>query len=405
MFFINKISKIKINYINIFNLFTVKKFRYQNKVINNLKKFLNINKIILLGRARTGIYLLVKHYLKYPSRPGRNVLVTAYTIPDVINLIKKAGGKPLFVDFEYQSTYFSILDLKDKIKKYNPKIVILTHYHLEEKNIKKILNICKKKKIIVIEDKAISYGSIQQKKLSSDGAIFSFSSFKLLNYYYGGALTCKNDRIFKKIQSEVNSWKTLSLFQYFRQASLTIIYQVLTYKFIFNYFGFYYLKYKFFLKNKKSEKFYFSSGKFDKSYFTRPSNGFFNEIFYKIAKAKAIQRHRMKIFLIYYKYLKKISIPYKITHSQILNGSCFNFLIYHKKSWLIKKKLYDENFDIGTSVYENLNKLSFYKKKYVKTKNLDNVYENLLFLPTHELVSKKYASNLAKKIIEITKKI
>ena len=178
----------------------------------------------------------------------------------------------------------------------------------------------------------------------------------------------------------------------------------MTYKLIFNYFGFY-LNKKSFLKNKKTEKFYFSSGKFDKSYFTRPSNGFFNEVFYKIAKAKAIQRHRVIIFLIYYKYLKKISIPYKITHSQILNGSCFNFLIHHKKSWLIKKKLYEENFDIGTSVYENLNKLSFYRKKYVKTKNLDNVYKNLLFLPTHELVSKKYASNLAKKIVEITKKI
>ena len=149
MFFLNKISRIKINFINIFNLFTVKKFKYQSNVVINLKKFLNVNKIILLGRARTGIYLLVKHYLKYPARSGRNVLVTAYTIPDVINLIKKAGGKPLFVDFEYQSTYFSILDLKNKIKKYKPKIVILTHYHLEEKNIKKILDICKKKKLLL----------------------------------------------------------------------------------------------------------------------------------------------------------------------------------------------------------------------------------------------------------------
>ena len=405
MFFLNKISRIKINFINIFNLFTVKKFKYQSNVVINLKKFLNVNKIILLGRARTGIYLLVKHYLKYPARSGRNVLVTAYTIPDVINLIKKAGGKPLFVDFEYQSTYFSILDLKNKIKKYKPKIVILTHYHLEEKNIKKILDICKKKKITVIEDKAVSYGSIKQKKLSSDGAIFSFSSFKLLNYYFGGALTCKNDFIFKKIQSEVNSWKTISLLQHFRQVSLTIIYQILTYKFIFNYYGFYFFNRKLYLKNKKSKKFYFSSGKFDKSYFTRPSSGFFNEVFYKIPQANAIQRHRVKIFLIYHKYLKSISIPNKITYSQILHGSCFNYLIHHKNSSLIRKKLYNANYDIGQSVYENLNKLPFYKKKNIKTKNLDNVYNNLLILPTHELVSKKYASNLAKKIIEITKTI
>ena len=109
--------------------------------------------------------------------------------------------------------------------------------------------------------------------------------------------------------------------------------------------------------------------------------------------------------MIYHKYLKSISIPNKITYSQILHGSCFNYLIHHKNSWLIRKKLYNANYDIGQSVYENLNKLPFYKKKNIKTKNLDNVYNNLLILPTHELVSKKYASNLAKKIIEITKTI
>ena len=88
-----------------------------------------------------------------------------------------------------------------------------------------------------------------------------------------------------------------------------------------------------------------------------------------------------------------------------MNGSCFNYLIHHKKSRLIRKKLYYENFDIGETIYDNLNKLAFYKKKYIKTKNLDNFYKNLLFLPTHQLVSKKYASNLAKRIVEITKNI
>jgi perosamine synthetase len=406
MFLLNKISKIRINNINILNLFYLNNRKCKIKFFFILKKFLNVKKnLLFLGRARTGIYLLVKYYLEnYPGH-NKNVLLAAYTIPDIFNLIVRAGGNPIFVDFDRRSTFHSLTDLKKKINIYTPKILVLTHYHLEEKELKKILNICKQKKIIVIEDKAVSYGAIQKRSFFGDAAIFSFSSFKLLNFYYGGALTCKNDSIFKKIQSEVNSWKSLNVFQYFRQVVLTTSYQFLTYKFIFNYFGFYFLNLNL-IRNKESfYRKYFSKGKFDKSYFTQPSAGFFREIFSKINEAKIIQKHRVDIFLIYYKYLKNFSIPKVINKKQILSSSCYNFIISHKKSKLIRKILFKHGFDTGKSLYDNLNDLSNYKLKNINTKNLDRLYKNLIILPTHQSVKKEYAINLARKIIEITNNI
>ena len=62
MIFKNKISKIKINYINLFNIFSLKNLKYEKVALVKLKRLLNVKKnIIFLGRARTGIYLLIKH--------------------------------------------------------------------------------------------------------------------------------------------------------------------------------------------------------------------------------------------------------------------------------------------------------------------------------------------------------
>lgn len=122
MFYKSKISKININHINLFNIFKLKNLKHEKFVLSKLKKFLNIkNNMIFLGRARTGIYLLVKHYLKDIKSKNNVVLTSAYTIPDIINLIKKGGGKPVFVDFDYNSTYFSINDLKKKLPSINQK--------------------------------------------------------------------------------------------------------------------------------------------------------------------------------------------------------------------------------------------------------------------------------------------
>jgi len=406
MLFKDKVSKIKINKINIFNLFFFFNDKYRNKAIIRLKKFLNIKKnLVFLGRARTGIYLLIKYYLENYDERSRNVLIAAYTIPDICNLIVKAGGKPIFVDFEYQSTFLSLADLRRKILIHNPKILVLTHYHLDEKELRKILHICKKNKITVIEDKAISYGTIQKNPILSDAAIFSFSSFKLLNFYYGGGLTCKNNLIFKKIKLEINSWKSLTLFQYFRQAILTIFYQLLTSKLIFNYIGFYFLNLNL-IRNKESvNRNYFSKGNFDKSYFTQPSDGFYKEIFNKINETEASQKHRVEIFSLYYKYLKKISVPKNINKKQILSSSCYNFLVFHKKSKLIRQILFKQGFDTGRSIYDNLNNFLNYKTENVNTKNLDKLYKNLIVLPTHNSVTKEYATNLAKKLIAVKNNI
>ena len=407
MFTTNKISKIIINRINFFNLFFYKGIVKKN-ITAKIKAYLNIKKnLIFIGRARTGIYLLVKHYLKQNVSKVNNVLVIPYTVPDIIKLVIDAKGVPIYLDFEKKSTFISIKDLNYKVKKFKPKILILTHYHLLEKNFKKIYEICRKNNIILLEDLAISYGTLKRRNFKSDGAIFSFSSFKLLNFYLGGAVTCKNNKVFSAICAEVNNWKRMSVTQYFRQFILTSLYQLLTNKIVFNYFGYYLINRKYYFKSKnfKQRKLYFSNNKKNDSYFTKPSLGFFNEIENKITSSIHHQRHRVKIFKIYNKYLNKISIPQNITDNQINSGSCYNFLIYHKDANFIHKELVKLNYDVGRLLYENLSKFNPLNKNYkFKNQNINDLAKNLIVLPTHKLINYKYATNLAKDINAILKK-
>ena len=379
-FFLSVLSPNKIN-LHRFNNFFLKSI--------NLK-----NNIIFLGRARTGIYLLVKFFLKKNEKKG--VLLSPFTIPDLVNLVIKAGGIPYFLDFEKKTTFLSIKILKKALKKKLFSVLILTHYSINEKNYAEIIRICKNKNIKVIEDSAISFvGSSGNTKINSlgDASILSFSSFKLINFFYGGAIICKNQHCFKTISKEISSWPEMSFLYYFFKFLENIKYEILT-----SYFVLWAFKYFYFNSKKKYTNYKF--GTMDSSYFTKPSKLFYFEIQKKIHKYKDYLEHRRKISLIYFKYLKNISVPYNVTALQICQSSCYNYLIYVKNRDQLRMKILKDNFLLGKIFYENCKNLNQLKKYKGFTENINNLMKHLIILPTHLRVSSSDAKNLSKAILK-----
>src|SRR5260370_27541845 len=82
--------------------------------------------IIPLGRARTGLYLLVKGAVT-PARS--RVIMSPYTIADVVNMVKFAGGQPVFVAFVPNSTNGAVDHLRALVDD-RTACVLLTHYHV-----------------------------------------------------------------------------------------------------------------------------------------------------------------------------------------------------------------------------------------------------------------------------------
>ena len=391
-----------ISYSNLFNfLFFSRTYKIKNKISKIFS--LNNKDLIFIGRARTAVYLILKYFLKHNKK--NIVIIAPFTIPAIIHLIKKAGARPLFVDFEKKTTCLNLNDLKKKIKKYKPLALIITHYHVNEQNYKEICNYCKKFDVKVIEDCAISYfGKSRNTRINSlsDASFFSFSSFKALNYFYGGAIYTKNEKLYEFVANYTKNWKTLTLFDYLPQALQTKLYQVLTFQLVFNFFTFFFIKKK---NNRQIKKNYFSSEKINNNYFTNPSNGFYWELERKISSLKNTIRHRQKISEIYYKHLKSLSVlPSNFSKKDIFKNSFNFYLIQSENSYKIRKKLYEKGLDTGKLFYENCEKISN-NINNKKLNNIDDLINKIIILPTHFRIKKSYAEFLSKNILEIDRNL
>src|SRR5690242_12428587 len=65
--------------------------------------------LIPIGRARAGVYLAVKHTV---SKWRTRVIMSPYTLPDMVNMVKFAGGDPVFVDCLPKSTNVDVEHLQ-----------------------------------------------------------------------------------------------------------------------------------------------------------------------------------------------------------------------------------------------------------------------------------------------------
>src|SRR4030095_6430856 len=79
---------------------------------------------LCLPRARVGIYLAIRHLIQ----PGQNVILSPYTIYDVINMVICAGGRPVFADIEPATCNISTSAVRDLLDG-DTGAVMVTHLH------------------------------------------------------------------------------------------------------------------------------------------------------------------------------------------------------------------------------------------------------------------------------------
>jgi dTDP-4-amino-4,6-dideoxygalactose transaminase len=125
-----------------FNFFKKNKKLYYKKFIQIF--FTKNRSHFFLGRARSGIYISVKAVIHLKKK--NIILLSPFTIPDVINIVIAAGGKPVFLDFDKNSLDISLNSIVRLKNKYQNSIaaVLITHYNLNQINYLKIYLFCKK---------------------------------------------------------------------------------------------------------------------------------------------------------------------------------------------------------------------------------------------------------------------
>lgn len=133
---------------------------------------------------------------KYYNLENETVLCPSNTFQATPMVSELCGAKIQYVDCNKFDFCVSYEDLKIKIKKYKPKALWVVHIggHISFE-IEKISELCKRKKIILIEDCAHAHGASYNGKYAGswgDAGIYSFYATKTITTGEGGMLVSKN---------------------------------------------------------------------------------------------------------------------------------------------------------------------------------------------------------------------
>ena len=131
------------------------------------------------------------------------VLIPNFTIISNALSVIRQNAKPIPIDCNLDDWNIKIEDIEKKITK-KTKAIIITHIYSFPNDMDKILKICKKHNIFIIEDAAEVLGlSYKNKKCGSFGDIstFSFYANKQVTTGEGGMISVNNLSLYKKCSS------------------------------------------------------------------------------------------------------------------------------------------------------------------------------------------------------------
>ncbi len=159
---------------------------------------------VCVYQCRVGIYLAVKALIK----AGQEVILSPYTIADVINMVIFAGGHPVFADVDRETCNISAAEV-EKLINPNTGAVLITHLHGVAAEASRIKGICAYFNIPMIEDCAQSFGVYEQGKpvgTIGDVGIFSFEMHKNIPTWLGGVVVTDRTDVIEKMQAELQGF-------------------------------------------------------------------------------------------------------------------------------------------------------------------------------------------------------
>ncbi len=139
---------------------------------------------------------------------GDKVFCSSLTFAASCNPIIYEGGIPVFIDSEPESHNMSPVALEKAFKDYEekgemPKAVIVVNLYGQSADMDKIMEICKKYNVLIIEDAAESLGATYKGKNSGtfgEYGIYSFNGNKIITTSGGGMLVSNNEEGIAKVR-------------------------------------------------------------------------------------------------------------------------------------------------------------------------------------------------------------
>lgn len=354
-----------------------------------------------IGRARAGLYLLARLAV---SEKRSRVILSPYTIPDIVNMIKFAKAEPVFVDHLPNSTNIDLDRLVSLIDD-STCCVIVTHYHFNQAGMNDLREICATKGVMLVDDCALALGATDAgSKIgrTTDASVFSLSGFKTLNFFWGGAITTQSSQLARRIAVEVDQWPPLRWALYRDQLFKIMKYDLLTRSWSFSALTFPVLKRRT-LRTPDKEIMplvRMETTELDESILSRPAAAALQEWNRKFGSINPIIHHRRRNAAVYDRILQDHLVS-KETPIDVRISSClvnYPISVDPKRRTEIFKKLLAQGFDIGLSLYPNVHEMQGFDQLKGSSHNVSRLVRSVITLPTHVRISTEYAARLAEAV-------
>lgn len=170
-----------------------------------LSEYVGIKTGAALASGTAAIHMALK---AVGVEKGDKVFCSSLTFAASCNPIIYEGGIPVFIDSEPESHNMSPVALEKAFKAYEekgemPKAVIVVNLYGQSVDMDKIIEICKKYNVPIIEDAAESLGATYKGKYSGtfgEYGIYSFNGNKIITTSGGGMLVSNNEEGIAKVR-------------------------------------------------------------------------------------------------------------------------------------------------------------------------------------------------------------
>jgi dTDP-4-amino-4,6-dideoxygalactose transaminase len=269
-----------------------------------------------------------------------------------------------------------------------------------------IAELCRTNGAYLFDDCAISFGgSIDGRPLGTltDASVFSFSSFKLLNYIWGGLITTRDPSIAHAIAETVETWPRLAARDYLAAARTCLKYDVASRPLLFRSVVFPLIRRKIQRSPpaKDLEHIRIETAEIELTLTSRPALIAFAEWAQKLPNIDGWLAQRRRLASIYRRRLGRHMVGGADTSEAILAGSCFvNFpvIVPQDRCADIVRAMMCAGYDVGRSLYPNAHRHPKFTSVSGGSANVDNMVASSIYLPTHLGVTDNYAEAIAERL-------
>ena len=308
---------------------------------------------------------------------NNKIIVPALSWVTTVTPAIQFGLEPIMCDCDKDNLGLDLTHLESLIIEHNPSTIILVHVLGIPNKMDKIIELCEKYDIILLEDTCESVGSTyNDKKLGTLGLMSSFS------FYYGhhistieGGMVCTDNEEFYHMLLSIRSHGWDRDLPKSKIDDLRLKYNVSDFRALYTFYtpGF----------NLRSTDLQAFIG------------------LEQLKSIKKVVKNRNKNFKFYNKTIKnniwRISPP---ENSYVSN---FAYPIITDKIDILVKELTDKNIECRPLICGSMNEQPFWYERYGKTDlpNALKVHNNGLYLPNHHKLTKSEIKKIAKIINKI----